>query len=117
MGLRERLRDLAKTAEEHEADEIRTQAGRCSPKETVLIERRPSVITGTIRSVTIPPERSVPLLVADVFDGRSSVNLIWVGRRRIAGIEPGAFLTARGRATRVRGHLAMFNPDYDLVAT
>ncbi len=52
-----------------------------------------------MRTVTLPPRRSVPALVAEVWDGNGSVNLVWVGRRTIGGIEPGVFLRARGRVT------------------
>ena len=53
--------------------------------------------------------------MAEVWDGNGSVNLVWVGRRTIGGIEPGVFLRARGRVTSVRGTPTIFNPAYEIV--
>jgi hypothetical protein len=55
------------------------------------------------------------VLVAEIFDGRTSVNLVWIGRRRIAGIEPGAVLRAVGRVSLRRGVATIFNPIYTLL--
>lgn len=52
-----------------------------------------------------------------LFDGERSVNLVWVGRRRIAGIDPGVFLTAEGRIAKVKGQPTIFNPTYQIVPT
>jgi hypothetical protein len=59
----------------------------------------------------------VPVLVAEVWDGNGAVNLVWIGRRTIAGIEPGVFLRARGRVAQVRGASTIFNPAYEIVPT
>ena len=81
--------------------------------------RRPPAgpVAGSVRCITLPPRQSVPVLVAELFDGERSVNLVWVGRRRIAGIEPGVFLVAEGRVTKAKGHLTIFNPTYQIVPT
>ncbi|HYN29559.1 MAG TPA: hypothetical protein VES95_06775 [Dermatophilaceae bacterium] len=118
MGLREVLHDLTMTGSEHEADEIRRQSDRRSAAvRTEIRDRQPAVVKGTVRSVTLPAHRSVPSLVAEVFDGVSAVNLVWVGRRTIGGIEPGVFLVARGRVAIVRGTPTIFNPFYEIVPT
>jgi hypothetical protein len=39
---------------------------------------------------------------------------VWLGRRRVAGIEPGRLLTARGRVGVHDGRLAIYNPWYEL---
>jgi hypothetical protein len=44
------------------------------------------------------------------------VTLIWLGRRRIRGIEPGRSLVARGRLTRQDGRPTIYNPSYELRA-
>ncbi|PRY62597.1 ATP-dependent DNA helicase RecG [Knoellia remsis] len=121
MGLKEKLRDLARTETQLEADEIRERtledpsvAQACS---TPLVERRPATVAGCVRCTTMPPRQSVPVLVAELFDGKRSVNLVWIGRRRIAGIEPGVFLKAQGRIAKVKGQPTIFNPDYQIVPT
>lgn len=116
MGLRERFHDLAKTPVEHQADALRVQADVAGGDDLSALEaRRPAFVCGTVRTVTLPPRSSVPALVAEVWDGKGSVNLVWIGRRTIAGIEPGVFLRARGRVATVRGAPTIFNPAYEIV--
>ena len=84
MGLRERLHDLAKTPVEHQADSLREQSETAGGDDlTALAPRYPATVCGTVRTVTLPPRRSVPALVAEVWDGNGSVNLVWIGRRTI----------------------------------
>ena len=47
---------------------------------------------GTVRSVTLRPRVNVPALVVDLYDGSQALNLVWLGRRTIGGIEPGTYL-------------------------
>ncbi|HEX6916457.1 MAG TPA: OB-fold nucleic acid binding domain-containing protein [Phycicoccus sp.] len=116
MGLRERLHDFARTPVEQEADELREQSLTEGGDDlTALAARYPANVCGTVRTVTLPPRRSVPALVAEVWDGKGSVNLVWIGRRHIGGIEPGTFLRARGRVAMVRGAPTIFNPAYEIV--
>lgn len=116
MGLRERLRELSRTPVEQEADELREQAYTEGGDDlTALAPRHPARVCGTVRTVTLPPRRSVPALVAEVWDGNGAVNLVWIGRRHIGGIEPGTFLRARGRVAVVRGVPTIFNPSYEIV--
>ena len=116
MGLRERLHDLTKTPVEHQADALRTQAEVEGGDDlTALAPRHPATVCGTIRTVTLPPRRSVPALVAEVWDGNGSVNLVWIGRRSIGGIEPGVFVRAEGRVAEVRGTPTIFNPSYEIL--
>ena len=69
---------------------------------------------GRVRSVRFTPTANVPVLEAELFDGADSVYLVWLGRRRIAGIEPGRKLLARGRVGEHNGHPAIYNPWYEL---
>jgi hypothetical protein len=51
---------------------------------------------------------------AELFDGSGSVHLVWLGRSRIPGIEPGRALVARGRVSEHDGVKVIFNPWYEL---
>jgi RecG-like helicase len=73
-------------------------------------------VLGRIRSVAYTPRESVPTLEAELFDGTGTVSLVWLGRRRIAGIEPGRTLLAAGRVGDHDGRPAMYNPRYELRA-
>lgn len=76
----------------------------------------PVVLAGTLRAVILRPLAGVPTLEAELEDGTGCVTLVWLGRRRIRGIDPGRSLVARGRLTRRNGDLTVFNPAYDLRA-
>jgi hypothetical protein len=72
-------------------------------------------VAGTLRTVTLRPRGGVPALEAELYDGSGIVELVWLGRRRIAGVEPGVQLIARGRLTMFDGKQTIFNPLYDLL--
>lgn len=107
---------LTKTVSEMEADELMedaTKLGATPIKE--LTDREVASVCGSVRAVTLPPKKSVPALVVDLYDGSKSLNLVWLGRRSIGGIQPGTFLKARGRVTFVKGIPTIFNPAYEIL--
>lgn len=71
-------------------------------------------VAGTIRAVLLAPRAGAPTLEAELYDGSGSVTLIFLGRRRIRGIEPGRSLVARGRITSHEGRRTLYNPAYEL---
>ena len=64
--------------------------------------------------MTLRPRANVPALVVEIYDGSKALNLIWLGRRRIAGIAPGTYLSAQGRVTYRHGTPTIFNPAYEI---
>lgn len=106
---------LASSAKEHEAAELQkgcVEVGAVPVKE--LPDRELVRVAGTLRTVTLRPRAGVPALVAELYDGSGSISLVWLGRRQIAGIEPGRALIASGRVTRDSEHPVIFNPRYEL---
>ena len=85
-----------------------TPIGAVSVRQRVTIE-------GRIRAVQIGTIAGKSL-EAQVFDETGGVRLLFMGRTRIAGIEPGALVRATGRVAEYKGHLALLNPRYELVA-
>ena len=77
--------------------------------------RERGVACGTLRSVTLRPRAGVPALEAELFDGSGSIALIWLGRRQIAGVEPGRRVKVSGMITESDGQQAIFNPRYELM--
>lgn len=77
-------------------------------------DRQHVVVTGTLRSVTARPLSGAPALAAELSDGSADLDMVWLGRREIAGIEPGRELTASGRVAMHRGRPVLFNPRYEL---
>jgi hypothetical protein len=76
--------------------------------------RQRVVVQGTLRTVTLRPRGGVPALEAELYDGSGSINVIWLGRRRIGGITPGRAIRVEGRIGEQDGERIMFNPRYDL---
>jgi hypothetical protein len=81
--------------------------GTCAPGQ-------PVTVTGRLRSVVYTPRDTVPTVDAELYDGSGSVHLVWFGRNRIAGIEPGRGLVARGRIADQGGLKVIYNPWYEL---
>jgi hypothetical protein len=73
-------------------------------------------LVGRLRSVVYTPSETVPTLQAELFDGSDDIELVWLGRRRIAGIEPGRRIVVRGRVGLHNGHRAIYNPWYELLS-
>ena len=71
-------------------------------------------VSGTVRSITLRPKSQNPALEAEVYDGSGSVRVVWLGRRRIPGIDPGRRLTLHGRITCPGEDKTMFNPRVEL---
>lgn len=71
-------------------------------------------VLGRVRSVELSPRDAVATLEAELFDGTEGVTLVWLGRRRIAGIEPGRTIKAHGRIAMRDGHKVLYNPYYEL---
>ncbi|HEX7538456.1 MAG TPA: OB-fold nucleic acid binding domain-containing protein, partial [Dermatophilaceae bacterium] len=78
--------------------------------------RQIAVVEGRIRSVEVSPISGSPALRCELVDDTGGVTLIFYGRRSITGIEPGVQLRAEGRIGEYKGHLAIANPTYTLVA-
>ena len=76
-----------------------------------------AVVLGRLRSVGLSPKESAPTLEAELFDGTDGVVLVWFGRRKIAGIEPGRCIKARGRIAVRDGQKVLYNPYYELQNT
>lgn len=71
-------------------------------------------VQGVVRTVTLRPRGGVPALEADLDDGTGVLTLVWLGRRRIAGVEPGRSLAAEGIIGVHGGVRIIFNPRYEL---
>lgn len=71
-------------------------------------------VTGTLRTVTLRARAGVPSLEAELSDGSASLDVVWLGRRAIAGIKPGRTLIASGRVAMSHGRPVLFNPKYEL---
>jgi hypothetical protein len=71
-------------------------------------------VLGRLRTVELCPNTANATLEAELFDGTAGVTLVWLGRRRIPGIEPGRTIKVRGRLADRDGHKVLYNPYYEL---
>lgn len=71
-------------------------------------------LAGTLRTVTLRPRGGVPALEAELYDGSGVITVVWLGRRRIAGIEPGRAIKVEGRIGVQDKARVIFNPRYEL---
>ncbi|MEN3121625.1 MULTISPECIES: OB-fold nucleic acid binding domain-containing protein [Janibacter] len=111
-----RLVDLTRSDDDLAAGELReaAHAHGCRPI-TDETDREVVTVAGTITAVTLRPRATVPALVADLYDGSHTVQLVWLGRRSIRGIDPGAYLKASGLICRPEGEPTIYNPAYELL--
>ena len=116
MGKRHSLLNRLTASTHHlDAAELRDEVERlsCCPVNETAVGQVVTV-TGRLRAVVYTPAENVPTLEAELFDGTEPMDLVWLGRRRIAGIEPGRRIKARGRVGVHDGRPAIYNPWYEL---
>ncbi len=77
-------------------------------------DRQRVVVQGTLRTVSLRPRGGVPALEAELYDGSGSINVVWLGRRRIGGVSPGRGIRVEGRIGIQNGERMMYNPRYSL---
>lgn len=113
-GLRSSLSQWA-SSDRAEARELREDAERAG---LVCIADAPLraevTVQGTLRALTLRPRGGVSALEAELYDGTGTLRLVWLGRRRIAGVSAGRGVRVSGRIGRRDQHLVMYNPRYTL---
>ena len=73
-------------------------------------------VRGRIRALRIQPwEGGVATLEATLVDDTGGITVIFMGRRRIAGVRLGAWMEVEGMVLESRGKLAIMNPEYVLL--
>lgn len=116
-GLRRFFQRLTASQEEIEAQELQRDAVKCGAMPAGQCRRGQVVsVSGRLRTVAYTPRTNLPTLEADLYDGSDVVTLVFLGRRSIAGIEPGRQLTARGRIAIRDDRKVIYNPYYELEA-
>ncbi|MGY4101822.1 OB-fold nucleic acid binding domain-containing protein [Nocardia sp. R16R-3T] len=73
-----------------------------------------ATMLGRLRSVEACPKSVGASVQAEFFDGTDAISLVWIGRRRIPGIEPGRRILVRGRVGDRDGRKVIYNPYYEL---
>jgi hypothetical protein len=117
MAERGRLRrTLSRWATEQEERELRTTHAEQSEVAIADAPDREMVrLRGSLRTVTLRPRGGVPALEAELTDGSGVLVLVWLGRRRITGIDPGVSVQVSGRIGVHNDTRIMYNPRYELI--
>lgn len=106
----------ASSEEERDAQVLRERAEDSGCMVLANTEERASVrIRGIVQTVTLQPRAGTPALEVELFDGSDVVTLIWLGQRRIGGIDVGRRMIVTARVTTLDGRRVMFNPRYELL--
>ncbi|MGF9755536.1 OB-fold nucleic acid binding domain-containing protein [Microvirga sp. 0TCS3.31] len=118
MAEKSRLRQaLSRWADSSEAEKRELRQSHRTDEALAIAdapEREHVVVNGVLRTVTLRPRGGVPALEAELDDGSGVITVVWLGRRRITGVDPGRSVTVSGCIGRQAGVPIMFNPRYEL---
>jgi amino acid transporter len=73
-------------------------------------------VVGRVKSVRVQPRAGTSNLECVLADDTGRILLVFQGRRRIPGIQPGARLVVEGMVGDWARRQAILNPDYELIA-
>lgn len=117
-AFRRMLRRLTSEVDELDADDLSEDSERSGAQAAAECACGQEVtVFGRLRSVEFCPQDAAASLEAELFDGTEGVTLIWMGRRRIPGIEPGRTMRVRGRLAMREGRKVLYNPFYEICQT
>jgi hypothetical protein len=114
--LRRLTRRLTEDPEQRDAQELCDEAVNTGAQRAIDCERGQEVtVVGTLRSVECNGKGCADGVRAELFDGTDTVTLVWLGQRRIPGIDSGRTLRVRGRLGKLEnGTKAIYNPHYEI---
>ena len=113
--LRRSISKWANTSDQHARDLRKTYAHSGVLQIADAPDRERVRLRGSLRTVTLRPRGGVPALEAELFDGSGVITVVWLGRRRIAGVSPGRSMEIQGRIGQHDGQRIMYNPRYELM--
>jgi hypothetical protein len=114
--LRRLTRRLTEDPEQLDVEELSEEAANTGAQKAVDCQRGQEVtMVGTLRSVEANAKGCAGGIKAELFDGTEAVILVWLGQRRIPGIESGRTLRVHGRMGKLEnGTKAIYNPHYEI---
>ena len=114
--LRRLTRRLTEDPEQRDVEELTDEAAHTGAQRAIDCERGQEVtMVGTLRSVEANAKGCAGGVRAELFDGTDTVTVVWLGQRRIPGIESGRTLLVRGRLGKLEsGAKAIYNPHYEI---
>jgi RecG-like helicase len=114
-GLRRWMNRLGRDDEQLEAEALAESSDACGAQHAKQCQMgQVVVVQGRLRSVDLKPAEALATLVAELYDGTDAIQLVWLGRRSIPGIEPGRTILVKGRLASRDGVKSIYNPNYEL---
>lgn len=112
---RRMLRKLTSDVEELDADDLSEDVDRSGAQRAAECACGQEVtVFGRLRSVEFCSPDAEAQLKAELWDGTEGITLIFMGRRRIPGIEPGRTMRVRGRIAARDDRKVIYNPYYEI---
>lgn len=114
--LRRLTRRLTEDLEQRDVEELSDEVLNAGAQRAIDCQRGQEVtVVGTLRSVETNGNGCSGGVRAELFDGSDTVTLVWLGQRRIPGIDTGRTLRVRGRLGKLEnGTKAIYNPHYEI---
>jgi hypothetical protein len=114
--LRRLTRRLTEDPELRDVEQLSDEAVNTGAQRAIDCQRGQEVtMLGTLRSVEANAKGCAGGVRAELFDGTDTVVLVWLGQRRIPGIDSGRTLRVHGRLGRLEnGTKAIYNPHYEI---
>lgn len=114
--LRKLARRLTEDPEIRDVEQLSDEAATTGAQRAIDCQRGQEVtMVGTLRSVEANAKGCAGGVRAELFDGTDTVTLVWLGQRRIPGIDSGRTLRVHGRVGKLdSGAKAMYNPHYEI---
>ena len=105
--LRRLTRRLTEDPEQLDVEALSDEAVNTGAMKAINCQRGQEVtMIGTLRSVETCGKGGASGVRAELFDGSDTVTLVWLGQRRIPGIDSGRTLRVRGRGVPASGSRA-----------
>ena len=118
MALRKLVKGLRSTTDDLHRERL---TGRFDPATLDTIDiasvpyRQRVRIAGEVARLRVVPRAGSPSLEVTVDDGTGRALIVFTGRRRIIGIDPGRSLLVEGTAREVHRRAVLMNPAYTLL--
>ncbi|MGC4174125.1 OB-fold nucleic acid binding domain-containing protein [Demequina sp.] len=80
------------------------------------VPRLSANVAGRVVAIRVEPHDAPPQFCVQLDDGTGRIDAVFMGRRSIPGIEPGARISLEGTVCAAKALPRMFNPRYELLA-
>ena len=78
--------------------------------------RQRARVAGRVRAMRVQPWSGVATLECTLVDRTGGLLVVFLGRKHVAGIAPGARIVVEGMVGDHNGRLAILNPRYRIIA-